>query len=115
MITGKAEYYKEIAELAEYIWSEALKQSRKYKDEAEDLAYDILHETVDGHRWVIYTHYNEQVRRYSMNYEAYLDIYDDEGLGDYVRDKGVAGLISMIAYYAMLQDIQDYLHEFLIT
>ena len=102
MITNKQEYYKEIQELAHDIWAEALDQADNDKDEAHDLMNDISHEVVDGHQWVIYSHYHEQVLRYSMNSDAYLDIYDNESLGDYVRDNGVDGLHMMMAYWAML-------------
>ena len=48
-----------------------------------------------------------------MNSDAYLDIYNNESLGDYVRDNGVDGLHMMMAYWAMLQDVTDNIYEFL--
>ena len=113
MITNKQEYYKEIQDLAHDIWAEALDQSDNDKDEAQELINDLVHEVVDGHQWVIYYHYHDQVIRYSMNSDAYLDIYDNESLGDYVRDNGVDGLNTMMSYWAMQQDVTDNIYEFL--
>ena len=49
-----AEYDNEIEKLAAGIWEEALTQAEGDKEEAEQLAYALTHEWVDGHQWIIY-------------------------------------------------------------
>lgn len=60
-----AEYTKEVAELAASIAKEA-------REEGRDVA-DVLHETIDGHQWVIYTAYHFDVLKHSPNDGAYFD------------------------------------------
>ena len=112
MITNKQEYYKEIQDISYDIWAEALEQTDCDKDRAERLV-DLAHEIVDGHQWVMYYQYHDQVLRYSKNNEAYLDIHDNESLGQCVRDSGSGGLNSLMTYWAMQQDVTDTIYELL--
>ena len=114
MIINKQEYYKEITSLSQDIWAEALNQADNDKDEAHNLIKGILCEVLDHHQWLnTNQHYYGQIMRYSMNSDAYLDIYDNESLGDYVRDNGVDGLHVTMSRYAMYQDVTDNIYEFL--
>lgn len=60
-----AEYSKEVTELAQTVAKEAC-------DENRDVS-DVLHETIDGHQWVIYTAYHFDVLKHSPNDGAYFD------------------------------------------
>lgn len=60
-----SEYSKEVSALAEAIAKEAVEYNRDVSD--------VLHETIDGHRWVIYTAYHFDVLQHSPNDGAYFD------------------------------------------
>ena len=106
------EYYREISDLAESLYSEALEQNDNDHDMTIEAIHDrLLPETVDGHQWVIYTYSNELVERFSANAEAFKDCYDNESIGALVADQGLDALKPIIAYFAMYQDISDRLNE----
>ena len=106
------EYYREISDLADDLYSEALDQNDNDHDLAVEAIHDrLLPETVDGHQWVIYTYSNELVERFSANAEAFKDCYDNESIGALVADQGLDALKPIIAYFAMYQDISDRLNE----
>ena len=110
---SRQEYHKEINEIALDLWNKALEDANDDKDEAQDLVHEWIHELVDGHHWVIYNYYHNLILHHSSNDEAYLDVYDDASLGQLVKDKGVDGLHTTMAYFAMSQDIQDSIYEVL--
>lgn len=85
------EYWTEIGELAESICKEA-------RERGEDPT-DVLHETVDGHQWVIYTAQARDVLSHSPNDEAIF-----EELGRQTID-GFSLIYSQAAYFAMQADI----------
>jgi len=106
------EYHREISELADNLYSEALEQNDNDHDMAVEAIHDqLLHELVDGHQWVIYTYSNELVERFSDNAEAFKDVYDNESIGALVADQGLEALKPVIAYFAMYQDLTDRLNE----
>jgi hypothetical protein len=92
------EYRKELKSLAADIVAE-------HEDYAE--AHDLVHETIDGHQWIIYTTYNNDIVQISDNHDAYLDVYGPEDLGQIVIDNGVDGLTLTRAFFAMSQDLND--------
>lgn len=102
----QSSYNKEIQSLAYDIANELLEE---YGDrtEAEDNAYDRIHEVIDGHQWIIYYAYNDDVLKFSPNNEAYKDVYDNESLGAIVSEQGVDSLGTMMAYFAMAQDVSE--------
>lgn len=67
-----------------------------------DGAYEWLHETLDGHQWVIYTHYNYDVLRESSNCDAAADECGGEGL---IKDGNVNW--ALLAYCAMKADCEE--------
>jgi len=106
------EYHREISDLADDLYSEALEQNDNDHDMAIEAIHDhLLHEIVDGHQWVIYTYSNELVEQFSANAEAFKDYYDNESIGALVADQGLDALKPIIAYFAMYQDIIDHLNE----
>ena len=105
---NNSEYYLEIQSIAANLVSEAMDQCSNDKEEALELINDsLLHETIDGHQWVIYYSYNAEVIQHSSNSDAYQDIYDNESLGQLVTDRGVDSLNTMIAFFAMYTDVQE--------
>jgi hypothetical protein len=96
------EYREELKSLAADIVAE-------HEDYAE--AHDLVHETIDGHQWIIYTAYNNDIVQISDNHDAYLDVYNQEDLGQIVMDKGIDGLTLTRAFFAMSQDLNDAIHE----
>jgi len=106
------EYYREISDLADDLYSEALEQNDNDHDLAVEAIHDhLLHELVDGHQWVIYTYSSELVEQFSANAEAFMDVYDNESIGAIVSDRGLDALKPIIAYFSMYQDISDRLNE----
>lgn len=65
-----------------------------------------LHETIDSHEFVIYTHRNFQVLRCSSNDAAYADDFGEEGL---VKDGNVNW--PALTYCAMLADVREELED----
>ena len=52
------QYWNEVSALAQMIAEEAMQQSGNDRSEAEELINDtLLHETIDGHQWIIYNAY----------------------------------------------------------
>lgn len=72
-----------------------------------DGAQDWLHETLDGHQWVIYTHYNFDVLRYSSNHDAAADEYGGEEL---IKDGDMNW--ALLAYCAMEADVREEIGDF---
>lgn len=102
----QSSYNEEIEGLASNI-AEELLEEYETREEAEDYVYDRIHETIDGHQWVIYYAYNNDVLKYSDNDEAYKDVYDNESLGAIVSEQGVDSLGTVMAYFAMSQDVSE--------
>ena len=95
----RSDYQQEITELATDILNNS---NCDY-----DYYYDAVHETVDGHEWIIYYAHNTEVIQHTYNDRAYEDVYSSEELGELVKDKGVLGLNTMIAYFAMAQALLE--------
>ena len=96
-----------------------------YYQECMDIAKDIVeeftqyggdicdheHERVDGHQWIIYYAYNDDLLRHCGNADAWEDIYSNEDIGDIVTSQGMNGARTVQAYWAMLEDVSQALHE----
>ena len=90
MLTS-AEYWDEIESLAVEITREAREDNRDI--------HDVLHETIDGHQWVIYCRFNAWVLAHSSNESAMWD----EGLQDGITSHDE--YMTRAAYCAMLADV----------
>lgn len=88
------EYSCQIREIVAEVFNEAREQDRE--------PLEILSEMIDGHEWVIYTHYNMQVLMHSANGDYCLENFGSESL---VIDGNInwCGL----AYGAMYGDCMD--------
>jgi len=92
-ITRQA-YWTEIRSLAD----DAIEAWRDGDVADRDGLYDWMHETADGHEWVIYTHCNYDVLKWSDNSDAFEDM---GGLGN--NEDGM--LFAHMAYCAMEADL----------
>ena len=104
------EYIEEVTQLA----ADIIEQASEYN---QDLGmyvlplYDLAHETVDGHQWVIYYAYNDDVIRHSGNSDAWEDCYCPEDIGQLVTERGIDGARMVQAYFALLQDVTNEVHD----
>lgn len=72
----RGDYYREINAIAE----EAAELCRKGDLTTEEELSEWVHEAIDGHEWVIYTHHAFDVLRSSENETAYIDNFGGDGL-----------------------------------
>jgi hypothetical protein len=91
------EYYTEVRDLAQSAWDD----SKEYDTDARD----TLWETVDGHQWVIYTHYNAQILLCSDNDNAYF-----EDFGPLEADTASDAVLKM-AFAAFYRDCSEALGD----
>lgn len=106
------EYYQQIKAIASELVDEAFSEYHDVDniEDAEELINDsLLHETIDGHQWVIYNGYNVDVMRYSDNEDYYIDNFGAEDAGTILQDRGLSGLHNVIAYWCMYADVQEQL------
>jgi hypothetical protein len=82
------------------------------RDEALELINDTrLHETVDGHQWVIYCAYNLPVLEHSDNADYMEENLGDDCIAAALKDGGVNGLHTALAYWALYADVQDAIND----
>lgn len=106
------QYWDQISSIATELVSESMEQSDNDRDDAEEIINDrLLHETIDGHEWIIYYYYNQFVLQFTGNREAYEDFYSAEDIGNLVMEKGVDALNTTMAFFAMHSDVQDRLSD----
>lgn len=60
-----------------------------------------LPQTINGHEWIIYTHYNTQVLTHSRHEDAYWDEYGEPEATSYGK------LMALLAYWAMHADVME--------
>ena len=102
------EYYLEINNIAESIVDDAMQQFDNDRSEAEEFINDtLLHEVIDGHQWVIYQSYNLDIIGHSSNEEYMIDNFGGESLEASLKDGGLNGLHTAIAFWAMYADVQE--------
>lgn len=103
-----AQYYNEVESLAKTIAEEAMEQSDNDRSAAEELINDsLLHETIDGHQWIIYYAYNMDVYQHSDNSDYLIDSFGNEEAGSVLQEKGLNGLHQALAFWALYADVQD--------
>jgi len=97
------EYWNEIRSLAEWLSDNRPTElggggvTADYGEDAD--RYDAMHETLDGHEFVIYTHKARQVIVHSDNPDHMIDEMGADAGGDMFDERR--------AYWAMQQDIID--------
>jgi hypothetical protein len=106
------EYWQEVNDLAESIVSETMDDNDNDRDAAESDIWDSrLHETVDGHQWVIYYSYNDDVLRHTENEEYYEDNFGADALAESLKQGGISTLKMHMAFWALYADVSDKLND----
>jgi hypothetical protein len=112
------DYWNEVNSLAESVVEEAAQQeSCDTKDSfdrdtvLEAINDRILHETIDGHSWVIYYANNLDVIQHSDNEDYLIDNLGLEEAGHCLKKGGLNGLHQAIAFWALYADVQDKIEE----
>lgn len=102
------EYWAEIKSIAAALVKESMADNDNDKEAA---IYNIndnrLHETIDGHAWIIYCSYNLEVLSHSDN-EGYMSSnFGGKSLAAALDEGGYRGLNTALAFWAMYADVQD--------
>lgn len=106
------DYWEQINAIAEELATTAIEANEGDKDAALDQINDyMLHETIDGHQWVIYNSYNADVMRHSENEDYYIDNFGGDDAAYVLKERGLSGLHNVIAFWCMYADVQDKLNE----
>lgn len=87
-------YFDEVRSLAAEVTARA--------EEGED-PYDVAHELVDGHQWIIYTAYNHVVMWHTDNRDAIDEVCRVEDYGSSFREA-----LMRAAYFALLADVMEH-------
>lgn len=112
MNISHTEYWKELEALAGSIAEEAMSECDNDLDDAQEMINDrLLHETIDGHQWVIYYAYNLAVLQHSDNTDYMIDNLGTESAGEVLAEKGLSGLHTALAFWALYADVQDKLED----
>ena len=105
-------YFTEVKTLAKSIIDDCMNETENNLEEAMELINDsILHESIDGHMWIIYYSYNLEIIKQSDNEEYYLDNFGSESLEHSLREGGLNGLHQAIAFWAFYADVQEEINE----
>ena len=108
------EYWKEVKDIADIIVCEAMQDNDNDREAAEeDINDSRLHETIDGHQWIIYYSYNLDVIKYSDNEDYYSDNFGGEALASSLEEGGLDTLHCHIAFWALYADVQDMINTVL--
>jgi hypothetical protein len=110
-----SQYWTEIQDTAENIISEVLSYHFENEctdvDQVQDIINDTaLHESIDGHQWVIYYTYNMDVIKHSDNEDYMLDNFGAGHVSASLKE-GLSTLHSHIAFWALYADVSDKIHS----
>ena len=106
------EYYSEVNAIAEALVSEAMADHDNDAEQAmEDINDSRLHETVDGHQWVIYYNHNLSVIEHSGNSDYMIDNIGIDSAGEALKNGGLNGLHQALAYCALYADVYELLQD----
>ena len=107
-----SQYWNEIQSLAVSIAEDAMAHCDNNRDEAEELINDsLLHETIDGHQWIIYSAYNLDVYQYSGNSDYYIDNFGGDDAAFVLKERGLDGLHQALAFWSLYADVQEKIGE----
>jgi len=98
----RREYESEIQGIALDAIEEGWTQAGPDADEPDEEAMrEYVQQTVDGHQWIIYHGYPEDVLRFTSNKDAYIDAFGS------IEAKDTNDALAKMAYMAMEQDVND--------
>lgn len=105
-------YWIEVEGIASILAEEALDQADDDKEAAQEYIFDsALHETIDGHQWIIYNYYNLQVIGHSDNEDYYDQNFGAEALAASLAEGGLSTLHCHIAFWALYADVSDKIED----
>lgn len=117
-ILSLQQYNQEVQSLAKAIVQDVLDsldieglQPEQVQDLFDENLYDTTHEAIDSHEYIIYTAYHLPILQYSDNANYMVEELGNEIAGEVFHDKGLDGLHQALAYWAMLADTQEAIHE----
>lgn len=111
-----SQYWIEVQSIANSIATEAMQSCGNDRDNAEELINDsLLHETIDGHEWIICNDYNLDVIQHSDNEDYYIDEFGSDDAGVTLKNGGLSGLHTAVAFWAMYADVQNLISDELDT
>ena len=106
------DYYSEVNAIAEALVSEAMAEYDNDAEQAMDNINDSrLHETIDGHQWIIYYNYNLSIIKHSSNDDYMIDNLGLDSAGEALKNGGLSGLHQAIAYWALYADVYELLQD----
>ena len=115
MNIAEHDYNKEVQSIAEGLVNDN-KADYEGKEALEEAINDtLLHETIDGHQWVIYYAYNLDVYEHSSNRDYAVDNFGDDWLQHTIKENGLQGLHQGLAFWCLYADVQEALHGVLET
>ena len=106
------DYYSEVNAIAEALVSEAMAEHDNDAEQAMDsIKGSRLHETIDGHQWIIYYSYNLSIIEHSSNDDYMIDNLGLDSAGQALQSGGLNGLHQAVAYWALYADVQELLQD----
>jgi len=111
------DYNEEVRETAQQIAEQAFSdleynEMELTEENAEEIITDyLLHETIEGHEWIIYTAYHLPIIQYSDNDEYYAHNFGGEFLTDTLSNNGLGGLHTAIAFWAFYADVSELVRD----
>lgn len=109
---NKQEYYDEVYEIANTLVAEAMADHDNDAKQAMEAIVDSrLHETIDGHQWIIYYSYNLSIIKHSSNVNYMIDNMGLDSAGEALQSGGLNGLHQAIAYWALYADVYELLQD----
>ena len=104
MDISSSDYWAEVKSIAE----DVIEEHSEY--DGEDV-FEFVFDMVDGHQWIIYYAYNNDVIKHSGNPDAWEDCYTNEDIGRVVTENGMDHARMVQAYFAMRQDVSEEIHK----
>ena len=106
------EYWEEVRSIAANLVEEAMIDSSNDREGAEEEIQDrYLHETIDGHQWVIFNSYNLDVIKHTDNQDYMVDNIGTEELEIALKQGGINQLHTTLAFWSLYADVQDQLGD----
>ena len=102
----RKEYWDEIRSIALDAIEEGWTQAGADADEPDEEAMqEYVQQTVDGHQWIIYYGYPEDVLRFTDNKDAYIDAFGS------IEAKDTNEALAKMAYMAMEADVNSTIYN----
>ena len=119
MAISGADYWTQVEETAGSVIETAREYCCEYEGDEriegsnesleEHINDNLLHETIDGHEWIIYYSYNLDVLQHSANQDYMIDNLG--GASEVLESSGLQGLHQALAYWALYADVQEAIQE----